>query len=82
MSLFSSVPWEFRAFALSLLFYHVSEYAIAATYNRATLSRSSWLLSTQYCVAMVGRAGDKSNPAVTHSLKPPGLVSSTLEPMK
>ena len=40
------------AFVLSLLFYHVSEYTIAAVYNRSTLSSSSWLLSTQYCVAM------------------------------
>ena len=48
----SVVPWEVSAFALSLLFYHVSEYAIAAVYNRSTLSSSSWLLSKQYCIAM------------------------------
>ena len=46
------VPWEARAFAASLFVYHVSEYAIARAYNRATLSRESFLFTTPYCVAM------------------------------
>ena len=46
------VPWEARAFAGSLFVYHVSEYAIARAYNRATLSRDSFLFSAPYCVAM------------------------------
>ena len=37
-----------------LVFYHVSEYAIAWRYNRSTLS--SWLFSKSYCVAMGARA--------------------------
>ena len=48
----SSVPWEFAAFIAALAFYHVSEFTIAAAYNRDTLSKSSWLFSTQYCAAM------------------------------
>mmetsp|Transcript_24745 Transcript_24745/g.39763 ORF Transcript_24745/g.39763 Transcript_24745/m.39763 type:complete len:196 (+) Transcript_24745:176-763(+) len=48
----SAPPWEVTAFALSLAFYHVSEFAIAATFNRATLSSASWLVSKPYCLAM------------------------------
>lgn len=52
MPILDAVPWEAWAFVVSLVFYHVSEYAIAWRYNRSTLSRDSWLFSRPYCVAM------------------------------
>ena len=52
MPILDAVPWEALVFVVSLVFYHVSEYAIAWRYNRSTLSRDSWLFSKPYCVAM------------------------------
>ena len=51
-TLVDSPPWELVAFVSALLFYHVAEFAIAARYNRDSLSRHSWLLGKPYVVAM------------------------------
>ena len=51
-TLVDSPPWELVAFVSALLFYHVAEFAIAARYNRDSLSRRSWLLGKPYAVAM------------------------------
>mgnify|MGYP003310700728 FL=1 len=82
------VPWEARAFAGSLFVYHVSEYAIARAYNRATLSRSSFLFSTPYCVAMslavleyaleLVLAPELKRASATRGIKIAGLACATL----
>lgn len=77
LSLFYSIPWEVKAFVLSLFFYHVSEFTIAAVYNRCTLSSSSWLLSTQYCIAMAAACVEYAlEYALVPSLKGHGVVSA------
>jgi protein-S-isoprenylcysteine O-methyltransferase len=41
-------------FCCVLAFYHVSEFALAATYMHDQLGWHSWLVSKPYCIAMFG----------------------------
>ena len=50
--IFDAALWEARAFCISLVFYHLSEFLIALRYNGLTVSSKSLLLSAPYVCAM------------------------------
>ncbi|KAL0223976.1 hypothetical protein P9112_003366 [Eukaryota sp. TZLM1-RC] len=45
--------WELYAFLLLLIFFHVSEFSLSYYFHPTTTSKSSWLISTPYVVAMI-----------------------------
>eukprot|EP00803_Ostreobium_quekettii_P004938 evm.model.scf_319EXC.7 EVM.evm.TU.scf_319EXC.7 scf_319EXC:50371-56752(-) len=46
------LPLPVQIFAAAVIFFHLSEFALAAIYMRSSLSWTSFLISTPYCVAM------------------------------